>query len=77
MIRSSLLWRECVSLHFDYKNNWLSLVTFRAVEAGADRLELCSNLGLGGGTTPSLGLLKSIGKVVPTVPIMVADISII
>ncbi|KAG2756466.1 hypothetical protein P692DRAFT_20484578 [Suillus brevipes Sb2] len=41
-----------------------------AVEAGADRLELCSNLGLGGGTTPSLGLLKAIGKVVPTVPIM-------
>ncbi|KAG1765117.1 CutC family-domain-containing protein [Suillus occidentalis] len=41
-----------------------------AVKAGADRLELCSNLGLGGGTTPSLGLLKAIRKVVPTVPIM-------
>ncbi|KAG2044406.1 copper homeostasis protein CutC [Suillus americanus] len=42
-----------------------------AVEAGADRLELCSNLGLGGGTTPSLGLLKAIRKVAPTVPLMV------
>ncbi|KAK0505703.1 CutC family-domain-containing protein [Armillaria luteobubalina] len=31
-----------------------------AVQAGADRLELCSNLGLGGGTTPSLGLLKAV-----------------
>ncbi|KAG2062247.1 hypothetical protein BDR06DRAFT_924434 [Suillus hirtellus] len=42
-----------------------------AVEAGADRLELCSNLGLGGGTTPSLGLLKAIQKVAPIVPIMI------
>ncbi|KAG1834381.1 copper homeostasis protein CutC [Suillus variegatus] len=42
-----------------------------AVEAGADRLELCSNLGLGGGTTPSLGLLKAIRKVAPIVPIMI------
>ncbi|KAG1813341.1 copper homeostasis protein CutC [Suillus subaureus] len=50
---------------------WLLLVSFRAVEAGVDRLELCSNLGLGGGTTPSLGLLKAIRKVAPTIPIMV------
>ncbi|KAG2155536.1 copper homeostasis protein CutC [Suillus clintonianus] len=42
-----------------------------AVEAGADRLELCSNLGIGGGTTPSLGLLKAVRKRAPTVPIMV------
>ncbi|KAG0707437.1 copper homeostasis CutC domain-containing protein [Suillus ampliporus] len=42
-----------------------------AVEAGADRLELCSNLGLGGGTTPSIGLFKAIRKAAPTVPIMV------
>lgn len=76
LIQSSLLWRECEFLHLDYNNNWLLLVTFRAVKAGADRLELCSNLGLGGGTTPTLGLLKVIGKVVPTVPIMVADIAI-
>ncbi|OAX32508.1 hypothetical protein K503DRAFT_794740 [Rhizopogon vinicolor AM-OR11-026] len=41
-----------------------------AVEAGADRLELCGNLGLGGGTTPSLGLLKAVRRVAPTVPIM-------
>lgn len=76
LIQSSLLWSECEFLHLDYNNNWLLLVTFRAVKAGADRLELCSNLGLGGGTTPTLGLLKVIGKVVPTVPIMVADIAI-
>ncbi|KAG1754923.1 copper homeostasis CutC domain-containing protein [Suillus paluster] len=42
-----------------------------AVEAGADRLELCGNLGLGGGTTPSLGLLKAVRKVAPTIPIMI------
>ncbi|KAG2350759.1 hypothetical protein BDR05DRAFT_44198 [Suillus weaverae] len=42
-----------------------------AIEVGADRLELCSNLGLGGGTTPSLGLLKAIRKAAPAVPIMV------
>ncbi|KII93603.1 hypothetical protein PLICRDRAFT_171335 [Plicaturopsis crispa FD-325 SS-3] len=41
-----------------------------AVRAGADRLELCGNLGLGGGTTPSLGLLKSVQAAVPGVPIM-------
>ncbi|KAG5721723.1 hypothetical protein E4T56_gene13584 [Termitomyces sp. T112] len=40
-----------------------------AAHAGADRLELCANLGLGGGTTPSLGLLKSVQKVVG-LPIM-------
>ncbi|KAG6889991.1 hypothetical protein C0995_012951 [Termitomyces sp. Mi166 len=40
-----------------------------AAQAGADRLELCTNLGLGGGTTPSLGLLKSVQKVVG-LPIM-------
>jgi copper homeostasis protein len=42
-----------------------------AVKAGADRLELCSNLGVGGGTTPSLGLLKAVKRAVPGVPIMV------
>ncbi|KAH8102409.1 copper homeostasis CutC domain-containing protein [Cristinia sonorae] len=42
-----------------------------AVNGGADRLELCGNLGLGGGTTPSLGLFKSIKRVAPDVPIMV------
>ncbi|KAF5385067.1 hypothetical protein D9615_001253 [Tricholomella constricta] len=31
-----------------------------AAQAGADRLELCANLALGGGTTPSLGLLKAV-----------------
>ncbi|KAJ7459094.1 copper homeostasis CutC domain-containing protein [Mycena galericulata] len=35
-----------------------------AVRGGADRLEVCGNLGVGGGTTPSLGLLKSIQRAV-------------
>ncbi|KAJ7293005.1 copper homeostasis CutC domain-containing protein [Mycena rebaudengoi] len=40
-----------------------------AVKGGADRLEVCGNLGVGGGTTPSLGLVKAIQKSVD-VPIM-------
>ncbi|KAJ7161250.1 copper homeostasis CutC domain-containing protein [Mycena crocata] len=40
-----------------------------AVRGGADRLEVCGNLGVGGGTTPSLGLLKAIQHSVD-VPIM-------
>ena len=43
---------------------------FSAVKGGADRIEVCANLGVGGGTTPTLGLLKSIQNVVD-VPIMV------
>ncbi|KAF9454215.1 hypothetical protein P691DRAFT_718235 [Macrolepiota fuliginosa MF-IS2] len=42
-----------------------------AVEGGADRLELCANLGAGGGTTPSLGLLKLVKQAVKDIPIMV------
>ncbi|EKM84040.1 hypothetical protein AGABI1DRAFT_110635 [Agaricus bisporus var. burnettii JB137-S8] len=42
-----------------------------AVEGGADRLELCANLGAGGGTTPSLGLLKMVKQAVKDTPIMV------
>ncbi|KAF7347562.1 Copper homeostasis protein cutC like protein [Mycena venus] len=41
-----------------------------AVKGGADRLEVCENLGVGGGTTPSLGLLKAIQRSVD-VPLMV------
>ncbi|KAF9041779.1 hypothetical protein BDZ89DRAFT_1060136 [Hymenopellis radicata] len=41
-----------------------------AVSAGADRLELCGNLGLGGGTTPSIGLFKAVHKAAPGIPIM-------
>ncbi|KAI0828852.1 copper homeostasis CutC domain-containing protein [Trametes gibbosa] len=37
----------------------------RAVRGGADRLELCGNLGLGGGTTPSLGLFKAVRDATP------------
>ncbi|KAI0640074.1 copper homeostasis CutC domain-containing protein [Trametes polyzona] len=43
-----------------------------AVRGGADRLELCGNLGLGGGTTPSLGLFKAVREAAPDgMPIMV------
>ncbi|KLO06779.1 hypothetical protein SCHPADRAFT_1002124 [Schizopora paradoxa] len=34
-----------------------------ALKGGADRLEICANLGVGGGTTPSLGLVKCIENV--------------
>ena len=46
------------------------LFCFSAVKGGADRIEVCANLGIGGGTTPTIGLLKSIQNVVD-VPIMV------
>lgn len=46
-----------------------------AVNAGADRLEVCGNLGIGGGTTPSVGLLKLIQKAAKGVPIMVGEFS--
>ncbi|KAL9716403.1 hypothetical protein Ac2012v2_000850 [Leucoagaricus gongylophorus] len=42
-----------------------------AANGGADRLELCTNLGSGGGTTPSLGLLKLVKDAVKEIPIMV------
>ncbi|KAJ7269402.1 copper homeostasis CutC domain-containing protein, partial [Mycena haematopus] len=41
-----------------------------AVRGGADRLEVCGNLGIGGGTTPSIGLLKAIQNSVD-VPLMI------
>ncbi|KAF8215855.1 CutC family-domain-containing protein [Mycena galopus ATCC 62051] len=41
-----------------------------AVRGGADRLEVCGNLGVSGRTTPSLGLLKAIQNSVD-VPLMV------
>jgi hypothetical protein len=42
-----------------------------AARGGADRLEVCGNLGIGGGTTPSLGLVRAIQKALPHLPIMV------
>ncbi|KAI0654480.1 copper homeostasis CutC domain-containing protein [Cubamyces menziesii] len=43
-----------------------------AVRGGADRLELCGNLALGGGTTPSIGLFKAVRVAAPQgLPIMV------
>ncbi|KDQ12870.1 hypothetical protein BOTBODRAFT_161080 [Botryobasidium botryosum FD-172 SS1] len=42
-----------------------------AVRGGAKRLEICGCLGLGGGTTPSLGLVRSIRKALPDIPTMV------
>jgi copper homeostasis protein len=50
----------------------LILDLYNSAEAGgASRLELCGNLGIGGGTTPSIGLLRAIRKVLPSIPIMV------
>lgn len=43
----------------------------RAIRGGAGRLELCSNLGLGGGTTPSIGLFKAVKRVAQNIPVMV------
>lgn len=42
-----------------------------AANGGADRLELCGNLGLGGGTTPTLALFRAVKRAVPGIPIMV------
>ncbi|KAJ3880800.1 copper homeostasis CutC domain-containing protein [Lentinula edodes] len=42
-----------------------------AVRGGANRLELCGNLGLGGGTTPSLGLLKEVRKAIESFKVMI------
>jgi len=43
-----------------------------AMDGGADRLELCTNLRAGGGTTPSLGLFKLVKDAVKETPIMVS-----
>lgn len=42
-----------------------------AANGGADRLEICGNLGLGGGTTPTLALFRAVKRAVPGTPIMV------
>lgn len=43
----------------------------RAVRGGANRLELCGNIGLGGGTTPSMGLFKQVKRLTSGARIMV------
>jgi hypothetical protein len=48
---------------------------YSAVEGGADRLELCANLGAGGGTTPSVGLLKLVKQAVNEIPIMASSVT--
>ncbi|KAG8691669.1 hypothetical protein FRC11_013280 [Ceratobasidium sp. 423] len=42
-----------------------------AVEGGAHRLEVCGNLPLFGGTTPTVGLVRLIQKYFPSIPLMV------
>ncbi|KZV80677.1 hypothetical protein EXIGLDRAFT_687036 [Exidia glandulosa HHB12029] len=42
-----------------------------ALSGGANRLEVCGNLGAGGGTTPSLGLVRTLRQRFPTTPLMV------
>jgi len=41
-----------------------------AVKGGADRLEVCANLANGGGTTPTLGLIRTICRIID-VPLMI------
>ncbi|KAF8899048.1 copper homeostasis protein CutC [Infundibulicybe gibba] len=60
-IDESILIEVCVDSVASAKN---------AVRGGAGRLELCGSLGLGGGTTPSIGLLKAVQRAV-NIPIMV------
>ncbi|PVG00933.1 hypothetical protein CPB86DRAFT_805581 [Serendipita vermifera] len=49
-----------------------SLASARAaVQAGANRLEVCSTLAMGGGLTPSLGLVQSIRDAYPNTPLMI------
>lgn len=52
--------------HRSYHHRCLS-----AFEGGANRLELCGNLGVGGGTTPSLGLFQRVRDAVPSITTMV------
>lgn len=47
------------------------LLPDRATQGGSNRLELCGNLGIGGGTTPSVGLLRQTKKSLPDAQIMV------
>ena len=49
------------------------ILACRAIRGGANRLELCGNLGLGGGTTPSIGLFKAVRRLAQNhqVPVMV------
>ncbi|EGG04696.1 uncharacterized protein MELLADRAFT_108246 [Melampsora larici-populina 98AG31] len=42
-----------------------------AIENGADRLEICGNLSIGGGVSPSIGLISVIIDRFPLIPIMV------
>ncbi|EJD54543.1 hypothetical protein AURDEDRAFT_51653 [Auricularia subglabra TFB-10046 SS5] len=41
-----------------------------AVTGGADRLEVCANLGAGGGATPSIGLIRTLKRRFPDTPLM-------
>ena len=52
------------------------LTSYSAARGGADRLELCANLGLGGGTTPGVGLLKAVQRTTD-MPIMVWIVGLI
>lgn len=59
---------NCVCLN-DF--NLVNLTLFSAKLGGATRLEICGNLGIGGGTTPSFGLVKAIRAAVSDLPLMV------
>jgi copper homeostasis protein len=62
-IESAIACVHCFSL-LEGKSSINSCVEYRAVKGGADRLELCANLANGGGTTPTLGLVRTVYNLV-------------
>jgi copper homeostasis protein len=63
--------RLVAPLTYDGFQILLRALSHSAAHEGADRLEVCGNLGIGGGTTPSLGLVRAVQKAVPNIQIMV------
>ncbi|TBU40016.1 copper homeostasis CutC domain-containing protein [Dichomitus squalens] len=67
-VESAIAWVTLAATNHPLLSSALSI---RAHLGRADRLELCGNLGVGGGTTPSIGLFKQVRAAIPGTPIMV------